>query len=140
MKTLFLLSLALAPGFAQAATLEIVNESGRHAAIGEFKGIKVPSICKDGFCWEEINVKLRPYRGYENIRGSVTVNVDSLPTAAKLVVEGHDFSPVDLVGSCSKWDEERRGYFFELKGSVRLSEIGMRSICVADGPAELILD
>lgn len=140
MKSLFLLTLALAPALSQAATLDIVNEGGRHAAIGEFKGIKVPSLCEDGFCWEEINVKLRPYRGLENIRGAVKVNVDALPEAAKLVVEGHDFSPVDLVGSCSKWDEERRGYFYELKGSVRLREIGVRSICVGSEPAQLILD
>lgn len=67
--------------FAQDYEIKITNQSDLHVELGKYSGIMLPSLCEDGFCWEEAFVKFRAFnRSLRNIQDteSITLNYEEL--------------------------------------------------------------
>ena len=135
-----LLALALLAPAAQAATIEIVNESPLRADIGEWRGIKVPSICEDFKpCWVEINQKFIPSPGLGNIRGTMSVEI-APKEMINLYVTGGGLGTYNIVENCRHVNPDSLGYYFQLNGEAHLKDIGFLSMCLVSDRARLIID
>lgn len=111
-----------------ASFLEIENLSFRpDVSLGEYRGRKFPSLCEDGFCFEEINVKYRPFSGFENIQGNVRLDTTRLDRSMFLFL-GDEF--FEIMTSCDGFDDQITLGIQKIQGRMTLSELKKRTLCM----------
>jgi hypothetical protein len=139
MKNLLLALLALSAPAAHAATLEIVNNSAQRADIGEWRGIKVPSICEDFKpCWVEVNQKFIPAPGLGDIRGEKTATI-APGSLIRLYVPGR-LGTYEIIENCRQVNPADLSFYFQLNGEAHLKDVGFLSMCLVNDRARLVID
>ena len=133
--------------FANASdfSINITNNSAYKVKFGKFKGTKVPSLCEDGFCWEEVFIKLRPLsRKFKNIKSTVTAELvadDFVEKSMFLVIEGVNdyYRQIEFV-LCDNLEENPSPYYPEIDSTLNITDKTSGGHCLNKGETSLIVE
>jgi hypothetical protein len=117
------------PLYAKSYKIEINNQSYEKVAFGIYKGIPVPSLCEDGFCWEEVNVKFRPVQDANNVQGTKTIylETENFEQTQYFLMIG-EFQ-VELA-ACELLDEDRQYFYPPMGPQLTVDITGRNSYCI----------
>jgi len=133
---LILTALLSAQAMSNDYQIRISNNSEMKVSLGIFKGILVPSICKDGFCWEEVLEKLKPIsRKFKNIKGTKIASLsyeDFEEESFFLLIEDRDgyYKQIELI----RCDQSTNSFSYPpIDGELIVTDDSRSDYCVEPG-------
>ena len=130
MKKLLLAFILLAStsSFAKTYTIKVNSNSADKVSFGFFKGRMVPSLCDDGPCREETDIKFHPLKNAKDIR-QATIKLTS-----KQFSEEQYFLKIGDIqiefAACEFLDDEQKYFYPPIGSSLDIQNVNRRSYCL----------